>query len=80
MILNMPSTPFLSANLYRRTALQHSFFCCLSEESDMATNYRTIKRNRFWTQRQCCGSVTIFFGSGSYVTSKKFRIQFRIRP
>jgi hypothetical protein len=40
----------------------------------------------------CCGSETIFFGSGShfppsfgsgsgsYLTSKKFRIQFRIRP
>jgi hypothetical protein len=39
---------------------------------------------------QCCGSETIFFGSGShfpssfgsgsFLTSKKFRVHFRIRP
>jgi hypothetical protein len=55
----------------------------------LSTN-TTMRARTFPTWRQCCGSETFFFGSGShfpssfgsgsYLTSKKFRIQFRIRP
>jgi hypothetical protein len=76
----------------RPTTISKAFMFCHARHRSQSCN-NTVYRY------QCCGSVTIFFGSGSGShfspsfgsgsekivtdpdpTSKKFRIQFRIRP